>query len=128
MHIPLFKTGDKILITAVMLIAALALAWNYMASREDGRLIAVITQDGRTIRQIDLNGLNDSEYIYINNEFNQVIQADKGRIRFWQSKCSNDVCVKTGWLTKRGDKAVCVPARTVITIAGDDERADTLAY
>ena len=128
MHIPLFKTGDKILITAVLLIAALVLAWNHLAGGEDGQLTAVITQDGRTIRQIDLNGLKDSEYIYLNNEFNQFIQAEKGRIRFGQSNCPNEVCVKTGWLTTRGDKAVCVPARTVITIEGDDGRADTLAY
>lgn len=128
MSTPLFRTGDKILIVGMVLITILVLVWNHLGAAEDERLVAVITQDGEIIRQVDLSGLNDPETIYLNERFNQVILVEKGRIRFGESDCPDKICVKTGWLTRKGDKAVCVPARTVITIEGDDARVDTRAY
>lgn len=128
MNTPMFKTGDKILIVSIAVIAILFWAWNAFSVSPAGQLTAVITQNGNVIKQINLNGLNNSESVYINEPIKQVILAEKGRIRFLESDCPNQICVKTGWLTKSGDRAVCMPSKVVITIVGDTKQVDSISY
>jgi Uncharacterized protein conserved in bacteria len=125
----MFKTGDTILIASLMAIAVLFYIWNSISAKMDNKqLNAIITQKGVLIMQINLSELNNPEYINLNGEYNQVILAEKGRIRFLESDCPNQTCVKTGWLTQAGDKAVCIPAQTIIRIEGENQQIDNLAY
>lgn len=128
MNIRTWKTGDKILLVSLISIAALFMVWNSLGARQEDHLTAVITQNGQLVQQIQLSDLSGPEYIYLKAGFNQVILAEKGRIRFLESDCPNQTCVKTGWLTKPGDKAVCIPSQAVIKIVGSDPPVDILAY
>ncbi|MEN6350198.1 MAG: NusG domain II-containing protein [Syntrophomonas sp.] len=128
MNIRMFRTGDKILIVSIAVIAVIFFSWNTFSSSHDGQLTAVITQNGNEIKRINLNNLKDSESVYINEPVKQVIRAEKGRIKFLQSDCRNQVCVGAGWLTKPGDRAVCMPNKVVITIVGGNERVDSISY
>jgi hypothetical protein len=129
MNIRTFKTGDRILIIAIALIVVLFIAVNVWEAKPGEELIAVISQDNKLIRQIDLNNLEEPEYIELSNAgINQVILVEKGKIRFWQSDCPDQTCVETAWLTKTGDKAVCLPAKTVITIQGENNQVDVFSY
>ena len=105
------------------------MAWNTLGAKSSRHLTAVITQNSSLVKKINLTDLNKPVYIDLNEEgVHQVIQAEKGRIRFSESDCPHKTCVKTGWLTKPGDKAVCIPSRVVITIVGDNKKVDVLAY
>ena len=128
MNTRIFKTGDKILIISIAVIAVLLLVCNTFGVSPDKQITAVITQNGNLIRKINLNDLKDSESVYINEPIKQVILAEKGRIRFLESDCPNQICVKTGWLTKAGDRAVCMPSKVVITIVGGDKQVDSVSY
>ncbi|MEN6326189.1 MAG: NusG domain II-containing protein [Syntrophomonas sp.] len=128
MNIPMFKTGDKILIICLAVIAVLMLAWNTFGVRSNQSVKAVITQNGSIIKEINLNDLKKPESVYINEPVKQVIRAEKGKIRFVESDCPNKTCVKTGWLTKAGDRAVCIPSKVVVTIVGENNKIDTFAY
>ncbi len=129
MNIPVFKSGDKILIVCMLLAAGLFMAWNTYRVDSGQQLTAVITHDSKLVKKIDLSNLSKSEYINLSEEgIHQVIKAEKGKIRFLESDCPHKFCVKTGWLNKPGDRAVCVPSRVVITIVGYNKKADTLAY
>ncbi len=129
MNIPMLKKGDLILIVCIGIIAGLILAWNTFSSASSSDPItAVITQDRTVLKTINLHAVEKPEYIYLNQGINQVILAEKGRIRFTESDCRDKICVKTGWLTKTGDKAVCIPSKTVITIMGDNQQIDSIAY
>lgn len=125
----MFKSGDKILIIVVAVIAVLFLGWNTLRTAPGKHLTAVITHRGNVIKKMDLGNLNKPEQIDLNEAgIHQVIRAEKGRIRFLESDCPNKICVKTGWLTRPGDKAVCLPSRVVINIVGDSDKIDILAY
>mgnify|MGYP000959351790 CR=1 FL=1 len=123
-----FKTGDIILIVSIVVLAVLFFAWNNQRIMPGEKLKAVITQDGILIKQINLSDLPASESINIDQPLKQVILAEKGRIRFFTSECPNKTCVKTGWLYKPGDRAVCIPSKVVITIVGDNDQIDTFSY
>lgn len=128
MNIPTFKTGDKILIIVLAVMAVFILAWNSFGVNSGKQLTAVITQDGKIIKQIDLTDLKSPESVYIDEPVKQVIRAEQGKIRFMESDCPNKICVKTGWLTKAGDRAVCIPSKVVVTIVGENNKIDTFAY
>lgn len=128
MNIPWLKTGDKILIATVTVLAAVILIWNIQGASPDPDVTAVITQDGRVIKQLDLLNLDEPEYLYLTGTVSQVIVAERGRIRFLESDCPNRTCVNSGWLTRAGDRAVCVPSRVVIKIVGKNPEMDTRAY
>ncbi|MDD3894878.1 MAG: NusG domain II-containing protein [Syntrophomonadaceae bacterium] len=129
MNIRWLKKGDLILIFGIALITGLILFWNtILASSNNDQLMAVITQDGKEIKKIDLSVVKDPEYVYINSGTKQVICAEKDRIRFLASECPDRICVRTGWLTKAGHKAVCVPSKTVITIVGESKPVDSISH
>lgn len=129
MGIRMFKTGDKILIVSILIIVAIFIGFKAIQNNNSGDLVAKITQDGELIKEINLSELEKSETIVIEEPLHQVILAEKGRIRFYESDCPNQTCVETGWLTKTGDKAVCLPNKVVITIEGEGENeVDTFAY
>jgi hypothetical protein len=130
MNIRLFRKGDLILIVCVVIIAALTLAWNtYSSSNSSNALTAVITQDGKVLKSINLNTIHSPVYVNINNHgIKQVIVAEKRKIRFSESDCRDKICVKTGWLTKTGDKAVCLPSATIITVIGEHKDIDSITY
>lgn len=128
MNTRIFKTGDTILIVSIAVIAILLMAWNTLGVSPGQQITASITQNGNLIKQINLKDLKDSDYVYINEPIKQVILAEKGRIRFLESDCPNQICVKTGWLTKSGDRAVCMPSKVVITIVGDNKQVDSVSY
>ncbi|MFZ3132029.1 MAG: NusG domain II-containing protein [Desulfosporosinus sp.] len=130
MNIRMSKKGDLVLIVCIVIIAGLTLAWNtYSSSSSSDAITAVITQDGKVIKSINLNTVNSLAYVNINNHgIQQVIVAEKRRIRFLESNCRDKTCVKTGWLTETGDKAVCMPSATIITIVGDHKDIDSITY
>ncbi|MFZ3132979.1 MAG: NusG domain II-containing protein [Desulfosporosinus sp.] len=129
MNIRMLKKGDLVLIVCIVIIAGLILAWNtFSSSSSSDDITAVITQDGKVIKTIYLSDVKNPEYVNINTGIKQVILAEKGRIRFLESECPDKICVKTGWLTRTGHKAVCMPSKTIITIVGDHKDIDSITY
>ncbi len=130
MNIRFFKKGDLFLFFCMVIIAILTLAWNtYSSPSSFDAITAVITQDGKVIKSINLNTVTSPAYVNINNHgIKQVIVAEKGKIRFSESACLDKICVKTGWLTKTGAKAICLPSATIITIVGDHKDFDSITY
>jgi hypothetical protein len=129
MNIRILKKGDIILILSIAIIAGLIFIINNYATAFDGNdLTAKVVRDGKLIRSIDLNEVKNPEYITFDEGIKQVILVEKGKIRFLESDCRDKICVSAGWLTKAGDKAVCMPAKTTITIIGDRKQTDSNTF
>jgi hypothetical protein len=124
----MLKKGDLILLLGVGLIIVLLLLWNNIPAASGNRLIAEVRKDGELVKKIDLNEVSEPEYIYFEEDIHQTILVEKGRIRFLESDCRDKICVKAGWLTKAGDKAVCMPAKTIIKINGESQQTDSIAF
>lgn len=112
------KRYDYILLGAVLLLSVLvwgSLSW-YQGGRAEHHRLAVITQNGQVIEQIDLDAVTKPREIILPGKYNEIIEVEKGRIRFKHADCPDKICVNTGWLEKAGDTAVCLPNRAVVTI------------
>ena len=99
------KWGDFVIIGAVLALAGAMLA--FFALRASGdTLYAEVWQDDRLVeRVIDLDGHN---VIVLSGKTAVMQSAD----------CPDQVCVRTGRLTRAGQVAVCLPHRVILKLTG----------
>ena len=123
MNVKLFKKADLIVIA---LIIAAAGIFMFLGSRNTSNPVAEISVDGKIIQTIDLDSVKEKTEIKPDGDYNILIVAENGRIRFEHSDCEDKLCVASGNLEKSGDIAVCLPAKTVITVTGSE--LDAVVY
>lgn len=121
MNIKLIKKGDILIVAAVVIIAGLFLLWQ---SLNKDNLTAIITVNGETVETVNLSAKEEA-VIIPDTEPKVRIVAENGKIYFASAECSDKLCVSCGKLEKKGDTAVCLPSKTVITVAGSDVDAVT---
>lgn len=127
----MLKKGDIVLGICILAIAAAVFIWLNAVKGGDSnelRKIAVIRQEDKEIKRIDIDEATEPESIMVTGEYEVTIAVEKGRIRFEKANCPDKVCVRTGWLTKVGDIAVCLPNRTIIKIEGQYREIDGISY
>ena len=122
MNSKLFRKTDFIIILAVVLAALAFILWQRTG---DTPLTAEISVDGKTVEIVDLSKITDRVEIHPEGAQGVLIVAENGRIRFEDSDCPDKLCVKQGELYRKGDTAVCLPEKTVITITGAELDAVT---
>lgn len=123
MNTKLIKKGDLAVIAVIVAAALIFAFFNY---RNAENPVAVITVDGVTVETVDLASVKEKVIIKPQTAFNVEIAAENGEIWFEHSDCEDRLCVATGKLKNGGDTAVCLPAKTVITIMGSD--VDAVVY
>lgn len=121
MNIKLIKKGDILIVAAVVIVAGLFMLWQ---SLNKDNLTAVITVDGEIIQTVNLSA-KEEKIIIPDTEPKVKIVAENGTIRFDYAECEDKLCISYGKLEKKGDTAVCLPSKTVITVAGSDVDAVT---
>ena len=102
------KWGDFVIIGAVLLLAGAMLAF-FAAKASGDTLYAEVWQDDKLVdttdRTIDLDGHN---VIVLSGKTAVMQSAD----------CPDQVCVRTGRLTRAGQVAVCLPHRVILKLTG----------
>ena len=53
-----------------------------------------------------------------------VLEIEDGKARVRESGCPDKVCVHSGWLTRSGQTAACVPAGVCVRIVGGEQTVD----
>lgn len=126
----MLRKGDILLVISVLLIVTLGyLGMRYLGPDSSGyHRILVIKQDSKLIRKIDLDTVEKPEKIVVPGDYEDVILVEKGRAKVLEATCPDQICVKTGWLEKSGDSAICLPNKTIVKIEGEKSKADTATY
>lgn len=110
-----------VLIIAVIVVVATALLFTNKGSNSTP--FAVITVDGEEIERIDLSCAENRTFT-LDTLPEVTLEIKDSEIRFINSLCPDKTCEKSGFLSKVGDTAACVPAKTVVTIDGDGNSSD----
>lgn len=118
------KRGDRLMLIAFAVILALSAA--LFAARlllwHDG-LTAEILQNGRMTRSIKLDSALPEEFTLTGASGSNLVRVERGRIAVISADCPDKDCVKRGWLSRRGDGAVCLPNRLSIRITAPGKAA-----
>ena len=119
MRLPV-KWGDCVII-ALVLALALAVALPFYLRPSD-TLTCEIVQDGGIIQTIALTDTVE-ETVTIEGAVTNHIEITAGGVRFIVSTCPDQVCVRSGLLTRAGQSAVCLPNRVVVRLTGAEAPA-----
>lgn len=118
---------DIILVLSMVIIAAAAFLIINFAVKKDGSY-AVIKVDGNVIKTLDLNsGETTIEVNGYQGGVNKVVIND-GKVSMMEADCPDELCVKTGKISRVGETIVCLPHRVVVEIKGsqDDDFIDSV--
>jgi hypothetical protein len=98
-------------------------------SRLDGlNKIAVIKENGKIVRTIDLNSVQNAyEFTikYGKSGFNK-IRVEKGKIRISDSNSPRKIGMKMGWISQPGENVICIPYKLIVEIEGKDPRLNNV--
>ncbi len=109
----LFRRADILLVFACLLLAAVFFLQSFL-SPSDG--MAVIEQNGIEVGRYALSQIQKEEILQLPGEIDVQILLEPGAASFLSSDCPDQICVRTGKLTKPGEAAVCLPARVSLRI------------
>ena len=118
---------DIILVLSMVIIAAAAFLIINFAVKKDGSY-AVIKVDGKVIKTLDLNsGETTIEVNGYQGGVNKVV-INYGKVSMTEADCPDELCVKTGKISRVGETIVCLPHRVVVEIKGspDDDSIDSV--
>ncbi|RKQ33931.1 NusG domain II-containing protein [Oceanobacillus halophilus] len=116
------KTWDIILIVLLILLSFLPFGiFTYQQAAQagnDSTLVAVITVDNQETRRVPLTGNTETEVfdIVVSEHEKNTVEVDHEHIRIKSATCSDQVCVRTGAISKPGETIVCLPHKIVIEI------------
>lgn len=90
--------------------------------------MAVIRQDGKTVKKIDLNTVTGTREFDIEYEGgHNTVEVQRGKIRIKEADCPDKVCVNTGYISTSAVPIVCLPHKLTITIDSEKEDVDVIA-
>ncbi len=102
------KKGDIIVFSVSILLALLMLLIFIFPSKSAGKVI--IKQNNQTVYSDSLSKDN-----LVDLGTNKAVIKDK-KVYMQNANCKNQVCVKSGTISKKGEIIVCAPNRIIIEI------------
>lgn len=120
MRLPI-KWGDCVII-ALVLALALAIGVPFYLRPSD-HLTCEILQNGAGVRTIPLTDAVEETITIEGETITNVIEITPGGVRFAESDCPDQVCVRSGLLTRAGQSAVCLPNRVIVRLTGAEAPA-----
>ncbi|MBE7007931.1 MAG: NusG domain II-containing protein [Ruminococcaceae bacterium] len=124
----MLKTRTWIIGFAAVAVVLAVLAIRLSSPRSEGN-IAVISQDGKVLREIDLSRVTEEYRFTVETDdggSNEIL-VQPGRICVSEADCPDKICVKQGWLTDSPLPIVCAPHKLVIEIKGAADAVDAAA-
>ena len=115
--IPL-KAGDFVIFAAIIALACGI--WIRLALMQTDQTYGEILVDGELYRQIKLGGTEQETIAFEGRTGEVTIEIDGDRMRFVSSQCPDQTCERTGWISRVGQSAVCLPNRVMIKITGSN--------
>ncbi|MGT2715597.1 NusG domain II-containing protein [Streptococcus respiraculi] len=125
-----FKPFDFILIGITLLLSFVPAIVTYAGSQgqpEEPYLIASVRINGEVVDEFKLSkGTPHKEVTYHPNpgQYN-IIEVDGERIRDKEDNSPDQIAVNTGWISRPGEIAVCLPHNLIIEIrVPEDQESD----
>ena len=113
-----FAVKSDLIIILVIGLAAFAVFMLLGRGKETG--YAEIVYNNEVIGRLDLT----EDGIYSPEGFDVTFEVRDGAAAFVSSDCPDKICVNTGFISRQGQSAVCLPNRLTLRIAGGEAGAD----
>lgn len=118
------RKADVILIVLLLALCVVIFGLIQIFVKKDGAA-AVVKVDGNVVEELDLKRDNMIEVGGYDGGVNK-IEVKDGKVRMINADCPDELCVKTGWISKTGETIVCLPHRVVVEITGEGGGVDSI--
>ena len=106
---------DFIIIGALLLFAVGWLAARSLFAQPASAVQADIYFDSRLVKTVSLTpGLDET--FAVPGQPDVVLQVSDGKIRFYSSTCKDKICIRSGYLSRPGESAACLPNRVAVKL------------
>ncbi|GAA0340060.1 NusG domain II-containing protein [Oceanobacillus sp. FSL W7-1293] len=128
----MLKPWDVILVILLVLLSFLPVGIFVLQqsqyAEEDSVNVAVITVDNEIVEEIQLTGNTETREIEIeiSDHDNNIIEVDNERIHIKSATCSDQICVRTGYISRPGQTIVCLPHKLVVEIQSDSGETEDM--
>ncbi len=100
--------------------------WSFNTQQNTHSHYAKITITGSTPQKLVLD---EDKIININGRIGKsIIEIKNKKIRFLSSPCIKKYCIHSGWLSKTGSTAVCMPNGIIISIKSLTNSFDAINF
>lgn len=104
---------NTVLIALVLVCAVGFFAWQKI-SAEKGGVAAVHVDNSDEVIRIELD--KDGEYHIDGGKLPVTLVVKDGAISFYNSQCPDHICEGTGFISREGQTAICMPAGVAVII------------
>lgn len=120
----MIKPFDIIIVVILLIISFVPMAvfaMNQGKEEEGNKVIAVITQDGKIIREVELTDHTENEQFMIKGKGKQynLIEVENEQIRIKEDNSPDQIGVKMGWKGIPGQTIICLPHKVLIEIVAE---------
>lgn len=114
------KRNDFVLIIICAVIGILGLGFHYGVQRQGAYV--TVSVDGEVIKTLSLSENQSYEILGYDGGVNYLVIED-GYAYLSDADCPDQICVKTGKISKVGETIVCLPHRVVCEVLKEGEDA-----
>jgi len=122
---------NRYITTALLALALISCVFLYLAQHKPAGegLTVEIYKFGQLYRQVTLSGSTYEEIKVVDaaGHYN-VVEIKDGQVRVKEADCLNQICVKTGWLSKPGQISFCAPNKLEVAVKGNYNGVDAISY
>lgn len=127
----MMRRGDKMLIIIIAAVVVLGYGFKviYDKNYKNAGRIATIEIDGEVYGEYDLEKVGNKDIeLELPGDAHSLVEFKDGMVRVREANCPDQVCVRTGWISKPGEIIVCLPYRIIIKISGEKQDVDINTY
>lgn len=108
---------------AVSILLLLSMAAILLSRLLPNGTVAVVERNGTAVLRQELSKLDGpvEREIQGENGITLIVTLSPDGAAVRSSECPDKICVHTGTLYRAGESAICLPARVVLRLEGDDE-------
>ena len=119
----LLRPGDILVLALAAAVVGTAYG-TFWTERTPGQSV-VITVSGTPV---DEHSLSEPATIAVEGAIGTShLEIAEGRVRFTDSPCNGRYCVHSGWLSKSGQVAACLPNGVVVEVLGGEREYDAIS-
>jgi len=120
---------DKILIIFVILISLTGLYYVKGSAFNNGNKYISIQVDGKEYKKITFGPNMVGKTIDINTQFGyNKLEIGEDKVRVIEADCPDELDVKQGWISKKGEIIVCLPNRLAVEIISQEKQENNVDY
>ncbi|WFD12325.1 NusG domain II-containing protein [Tepidibacter hydrothermalis] len=123
------KKLDYLILVSVLILSVSTFYFTNMDSGDTGYKRVQVVVDNKVYEDVVITDDDYKKTIKIETEEGyNYIHIHDGGVEITEADCYDEVCVKTGFIDRKGQIIACLPHKMYVKILGEDSQVDNVSY